>query len=239
MKSIVLSGKGEYIRRFNAYRIIEHLALIALFVILSSTGLVQKFHHFSFSRDIIVALGGIDQTRSLHHIAGVLFTLLTVQHILAAFVGVVFLRWQASMLIAFGDAHNALHNVRYYLGLAEQPAICGRYTYKEKFVYWLILLGGMQMIFTGFVLWFPVGVTTYISGQIIPISKIIHTNEAMLIFLLIVVWHIYDSVFDPDVFPLNKSIFTGYIEKKLMRRTHQLELMQLTEAGDEEHISAK
>jgi cytochrome b subunit of formate dehydrogenase len=117
--------------------------------------------------------------------------------------------------------------------------MCGRYTYKEKFVYWLILLGGIQMIFTGFVLWFPVGVTAHVSGQIIPISKIIHTNEAMLIFLLIVVWHIYDSVFDPDVFPLNKSIFTGYIEKKQMQRTHQLELMHLMEAGDEEHIGAK
>jgi len=36
----------------------------------------------------------------------------------------------------------------------------------------------------------------------------------MLIFLMMTVWHIYDSMFSPDVFPLNKSIFTGYSEKK-------------------------
>jgi hypothetical protein len=40
----------------------------------------------------------------------------------------------------------------------------------------------------------------------------------MLIFLLIGIWHIYDSMFSPEVFPLNKSIFTGYVEKDTSSR---------------------
>ena len=90
------------------------------------------------------------------------------------------------------------------------------------------------MIFTGLFLWFPVDMTKYISGQIIPVSKIIHTNNAMLIFILIAVWHIFDNVLNPEVFPLNKSIFTGYLKKSRMELEHPLELKELMEAGDED-----
>lgn len=231
---IELPGDEEYVRRFSAYRIVEHLVLIALFVVLAVTGLSQKFHPLLVSQSIIIALGGIDNVRLLHHVAGVLFTVLIVQHILANFVGVIFQQRDPSMLITFKDAHDALHNVRYYLGLVDKPAMCGRYNYKEKFIYWLILIGGIQMIITGFLLWFPVAATKYLPGQFIPASKVIHTNEAMLLFLLIAIWHIYDSIFSPDVFPIDKSIFTGYIKKERMQQEHPLELVQLTEARDEE-----
>ena len=234
MMSKELSVNEGYIRRFNLYRIIEHLVLIMLFVVLATTGLVQKFHTLSVSRSIFIGLGGIDSVRQIHHIAGVFFTVLTLQHILAVFIGIIFFKWPPSMLITFKDSRDALHNVRYYMGLLDSPAMCGRYTYKEKFVYWLILLGGIQMIFTGLFLWFPVDMTRYISGQIIPVSKIIHTNNAMLIFLLIAVWHIYDNVLNPEVFPLNKSMLTGYIKKSSMELEHPLELKELMEAGDEE-----
>ena len=213
-----LSGKVEYIRRFSFYRIIEHLALIALFVALAVTGLSQKFHTLGISQSIISALGGIDSARFLHHVAGALFTALALQHILVNFTGIVFQQKEPSMLITVKDAQDALHNVRYYLGLADRPATHGRYSYKEKFIYWLILLGGIQQIITGFILWFPVAATKYLPGQFIPAAKAVHTNEAMLIFLLVAIWHIYDSMFSPEVFPLNKSIFTGYVEKKKMEQ---------------------
>jgi formate dehydrogenase subunit gamma len=208
------SGAVEYVRKFNAYRIIEHLIVIALFFILAATGLSQKFYDLRSSQFLIGLLGGIDSARLLHHGAGALFTLLAVQHIAVNFAGVIFLQWEPSMLITFKDVQDALQNVRYYLGLDEHEAICGRYGYKEKFIYWLILLAGIQQIFSGFILWFPVAMTKYLPGQIVPAAKMVHTNEAMMIFLLMAIWHIYDSMFSPDIFPLNKSIFTGYVEKK-------------------------
>jgi formate dehydrogenase gamma subunit len=238
MASRDLSGNDEYVRRFNLYRIIEHLVLIMLFVALATTGLVQKFYALSVSRSILAGLGGIDSVRHIHHIAGVFFAVLAAQHILVVFIGIIFCKWQPSMLITLKDAHDALHNVRYYMGLLDSPVKCGRYIYKEKFAYWLILLGGIQMTFTGLFLWFPVDMTKYISGEIIPVSKIIHTNDAMLIFLLIAVWHIYDNVLNPEVFPLNKSIFTGYIKKRCMEKEHPLELKELMSAGDEEELQS-
>lgn len=218
------AGSEERIRRFSAYRIVEHLALIALFVALAGTGLPQKFHTLGISQSFILALGGIDAVRSIHHGAGVLLAVLAVQHIVVNFVGVAFLQWAPSMLVSLKDPQDALHNVRYYLGLVDRPAMCGRFTYKEKCVYWLVLIGVMQMIVTGLVLWFPVATTKLLPGQFIPVSKVVHTSEAMLMFIIVVTWHIYDSVLNPEVFPLDRSIFTGYTDRKTMARRHPLEL---------------
>lgn len=233
MSSTGLSDNEELVRRFSVYRIVEHLILILLFIALTATGLSQKFNSLGISQSLIIGLGGVDHVRSLHHIAGVLFTILAALHIFIAVAGISFRQWEPSMLITFKDAFDALYNVRYYLGLTDKPAKCGRYTYKEKFVYWLVLPGGVQMIVTGFILWFPVAVTKYLPGQFIPVSKTIHTNEAMLIFLLTAIWHIYDSIFSPDVFPLDKSIFTGYISKRRLTQEHPLEAEQLHDTGNE------
>jgi len=205
-----LKSAGGNFRKFNGYRIVEHLALVACFSVLAITGLPQKFYSLEISQFIINFMGGIESVRSVHHITAVFFIVLIAQHVLTAIVGTVFLQWEPAMLIAVKDVNAALHNVKYCLGMIERPVMCGRYNYKEKFVYWFILLGGIQMIATGLVLWFPVTAAKYLPGQFIPLSKVIHTNDAMLLFLLIGVWHIYDSIFNPEVFPLDKSIFTGF-----------------------------
>lgn len=83
------------------------------------------------------------------------------------------------------------------------------------------------MIVTGFVLWFPVFVTKFLPGIFIPLSKTVHTSEAMLIFILVITWHIYDSVLSPDVFPFNGSIFTGYAKKK------QMKMRELSATGED------
>jgi formate dehydrogenase subunit gamma len=216
--------KDERIRRFGLHRIVEHSALIILFVVLAVTGLPQKFYFLGISQSVIVILGGIDNLRFIHHFAGMLFAVLAVQHAVVNIAGVAFFGWEPSMLVTLKDMQDAVRNVRYYLGLEDMPAQCGRYTYKEKCIYWLVIIGSFQMIVTGLVLWFPVTATHYLPGSFIPVSKMIHTSEAMLIFVLVVTWHIYDSVLSPDVFPFDKSIFTGYITRKQMLRQHPLEM---------------
>ena len=211
------------IRRFSTYRIVEHLLLILLFATLALTGLPQKFHQVGICQSLILLIGGIDMARIIHHWAGVLFLLLAVEHIAVNFIGIVFRQWDPSPLITLKDVKDAIHNGRYYLGLLPNPALCGRFSYKEKCVYWLVLIGGIQMIVTGFMLWFPVLVTRYLPGQFIPAAKIVHSSEAMITFLLVVTWHLYEVILSPDVFPVNKSIFTGYMEEQQAARLHPLE----------------
>jgi formate dehydrogenase subunit gamma len=228
--------EGELVRRFSAWRIAEHWVLIFTFLVLAVTGLAQKFHTVEVSRWLIDVLGGISHSRLIHHSAGIVFILLLLQHIIVNSVGILLGRWAPSMLISLKDFQDALSNVKYYLGVENKPAQCDRYDYKEKFVYWLMLVGGLQMAATGLMLWFPVLVARYLPGQFIPAAKIMHTNEAMLIFLLVAIWHIYDSMFSPEVFPIDTSIFTGYINRKRMEASHPLEYVRMddfTNEGDE------
>jgi formate dehydrogenase gamma subunit len=214
-------------KRFSASRIIEHWIHMTTFSVLVATGLSQKFYTLDLSRWIILHMGGIDNVRIVHRYAGILFALAVVVHILSAIVGVIVKKWQPSMVITKNDFVNAVHNVRYYLGKEPYPAPGGKYSYTQKFEYWGILTGGFLMILTGAVLWKPLLITSFISGEIIPASKVLHTNEALVVFLIIALWHVYNAVFSPEVFPLNMSIFTGSISRERMLHEHILELASI------------
>jgi formate dehydrogenase subunit gamma len=220
-----------YIRRFSQFRIIEHQANAITFMVLVVTGLSQKFHDSSLAQWIIMNLGGIDNARLIHRTTGLIFTLLTVQHVLVGSYGLLFRKWRPSMVINMKDFSDAVENLKYYFGITDHPARCDRYDYKQKFEYWGVVVGGMLMIATGLVLWFPTRVFAlipFLPGQIIPAAKAAHTNEAMLAILVIVIWHIYNSVFSPEVFPLDTAIFTGKISIERMVHEHPLEYERLT-----------
>jgi formate dehydrogenase gamma subunit len=222
---ILVGGK---IKRFSLFRITEHFLNMVVFTLLAITGLSQKFYEYGFSQWLIMNLGGVDSVRLIHRYAGILFAILTVSHILIASIGVIFRKWQATMVINRKDFTDAVDNLKYYFGLTDHPARCDRYDYKQKFEYWGVIVGGLLMIGTGFVLWFPAFIARYLPGEFIPAAKAAHTNEALLAFLVIIVWHMYNAVFSPEVFPLDTAIFTGRISAKRMKHEHPLEYERIT-----------
>jgi formate dehydrogenase subunit gamma len=224
-ESLIVDGK---IRRFSTFRIIEHQLNMSVFIILIITGLSQKFYDYSLSHWVILNLGGIDSVRFIHRYTGVLFLLVTFAHIAIGSIGVIFRKWPASMVINKKDFTDAIENIRYYFGITDRPARCDRYDYKQKFEYWGVVVGGLLMIVTGLVLWFPTAVVKYLPGELIPAAKAAHTNEAMLAFLVIIVWHLYNAIFSPEVFPLDTTIFTGKISVERMKHEHPLEYERLT-----------
>jgi cytochrome b subunit of formate dehydrogenase len=131
------------------------------------------------------------------------------------------------MVITMDDFKDAIVNMKYYFGLRNHPAHCGRFDYKQKFEYWGVVVGGILMIGTGLILWFPVLATHVLPGEFVPAAKAAHTNEALLAFLVIVTWHIYNSIFSPEVFPLDTAIFTGSISRERMIHEHPLELAEI------------
>ncbi len=235
--TVIVGGK---IKRFGPYRIVEHQAAMVTFAVLVITGLSQKFHEFGLSQWVIINLGGIDIVRLIHRYTGIVFGILTIIHITIASIGIIFRRWPASMVINKKDFTDAIDNLKYYFGITDRPAQCDRYDYKQKFEYWGVVIGGLLMIVTGLILWFPTDVVKYFPGEFIPAAKAAHTNEALLAFLVIIVWHLYNSVFSPEVFPLDTSIFTGKISVGRMKHEHPLEYERLTgESLEDAHGEGK
>ncbi len=227
------------VRRFSHVRIFEHWLAAFTFTILVVTGISQRFFALDISQWLIFKLGGIDNVRLIHRYAAVVFVIAAASHIVIAAMGIVMKKWQPSMVINWNDFTDAVHDIRYYIGRENAPARCDRYTYKQKFEYWGILTGGLLMIATGFILWFPMTVVRVFPGELIPAAKALHSNEAMVIVLLIAVWHIYNSIFSPEVFPLDTSIFTGYISRERMAREHPIELRRMESGGSEETLTAR
>ncbi len=225
--------REDRVKRFSPARIVEHWGHVLTFCVLVSTGLSQRYYSLAVSQWIILHLGGIDSVRLIHRFTGMVFSLGVIAHVTAAAIGIVYRKWQPSMVITRKDFTDVVHNIRYYLGLENSPTRGGRYTYKQKFEYWGILTGVLLMMFTGVILWFPAVVTKFMPGEVIPAAKVLHTNEALVVFLIIAIWHIYNAIFSPEVFPLDTSIFTGYISKERMLIEHPDELAEMGEGQAE------
>jgi formate dehydrogenase subunit gamma len=226
------------VRRFSQYRIVEHWLHAFVFILLVITGISQKFHTYDLSQWLVLHLGGIDAVRLMHRVAGVALIMLLIQHLAVAAVGIIRLRWQASMIIQMKDFQDAVTNLKYYFGIKNHPAACDRFDYKQKFDYWGVLVSNLIMIVTGLVLWFPITTSRYLYGEFIPAANVIHTNQSLLVVLIIVIWHIYNSIFSPEIFPFDTSILTGYLPKERMVREHPLELARLERvAGGKKHVS--
>jgi formate dehydrogenase subunit gamma len=217
---------ARMIRRLHPLRLVEHHLNALAFFTLVFTGLIQKFHGVQFCRDAVAFLGGIDATRTIHRTAGAAMALLLVNHLAVALWGLVRRGWQPSMMPNLKDLGDVVTNLRFYVGLGKEPARVDRYDYKQKFEYWGVIAGGILMTVTGLMLWFPTvpfQLFPWFPGELIPAAKMAHTNEAMMAFLIIVLWHIYNSVFSPEVFPFDTTILHGKISARRLAHEHPLE----------------
>ncbi|MFH1651871.1 MAG: cytochrome b/b6 domain-containing protein [Chloroflexota bacterium] len=228
---------GDYFIRFSVSQRIEHIVLMITFIVLSVTGLAQRFSTAGWGEWVILSLGGIEYTRLIHRAFGAVFTLSAVYHI-GTFIYSFFIRHRKmTMVPTFRDFQDVVSSLRYAFGLAEKHPQFGRFDYRQKFEYWGLIIGGTVIMVTGFFLAFPVAVTRFLPGEFVAAAVEFHGYEATLAVLVIVIWHLYDVIFRPGVFPADTTIFTGKISREKMMEEHPLEYAELVgektdEAGE-------
>jgi formate dehydrogenase subunit gamma len=223
--------------RFSVRQRAEHASVMILFTILVITGMPQKYYGAAFSATLVHALGGINATRLIHRVAGILFALTIVAHLAVAVWQVATRRLtRLSIVPRRQDYRDALATLRWYLGLSKQKPLFDRYDYRQKFEYWGMVAGSLIMVATGFVLLFPVSIGSLVPGQLIPAAQVAHSMEGLMAFLVVIVWHIYNAHLNPDVFPFDWSIFNGRISRHRMIEEHPLELARLEGCPVEELI---
>lgn len=226
-------AENDYFVRFNLGRRLEHIIVMVLFTILVLTGLPQKYPDTAWAQWIVITLGGIDITRLIHRISGIMFAASALYHLGNVSYLVLQKKVKPTMIFTLQDVRDAIMTLRTSLGTSREHPQYDRYDYRQKFEYWGLIFGGTIMIITGAVLLFPIQIAILLPGQFIAAAKETHSWEAMLALLTIVIWHLYGAHFAPEKFPVDTSIFSGRISRERMLKEHPLEYASLMGYSDE------
>ena len=118
----------------------------------------------------------------------------------------------------------------YYLGLSPEKPKFGRFNYAEKAEYWALVWGTALMGLTGTMLWAKVQVGNLLARWWLDAATAVHFYEAILATLAILVWHLYQVIFDPDVYPMNSAWKDGKMPAEQYKEEHELDTETLAEA---------
>lgn len=226
-----------YLQRFTRWQRAQHFAVMSIFTLLCATGLPQRFFDSGWAQWMLSLFGGVDRARWVHRACGLVFVGLMAAHFAVEIIALLRGKGSLSLVPTRQDFADATLTIRYYLGVSETQARFDRFDYRQKFEYWGLVLGSLVVVSTGLVLLYPVHVTHWLPGAIVPIASVAHSNEGLLAFLTILVWHIYNAHLSPDVFPFDTSIFTGRISLERMQHEHPRELERMAGSSREEHVA--
>jgi len=212
--------------RFSSFQIAEHYILIVSFTTLAFTGLLQTFSSVNFIGQIIQVLGSIEGIRAVHHLAAIILVVQSLYHAMQIFILWAVKREKGPMWPRRSDFTKLIQQILFNLGVAKSKPEYDHFSMDEKLEYWAMLWGTPLMILTGLILWFPVLVTQFFPGILIPISLTIHRWEAILAVLAILTWHMYHT----NIRVKNRSIFNGSLTEEEMKHEHALEYKRIMAA---------
>lgn len=219
VKQIILVMKKPQVRRMRQGEVWQHTLLMVSFIVLVITGFALRFG----DRWIFSYIFGWDhgfQVRGIIHRAAALVMIFsTLWHMLFLVThrGRVFFK---DMIPNISDLKDFIQRILYNLGLSKTTPRFKRFSYIEKAEYWALLWGNAVMIITGILLWFDNMFVKMLPKGFLDVSLVIHYYEAILASLAILIWHLYSTVFNPHVYPMNPSWLTGNMPREMFEHEH-------------------
>jgi cytochrome b subunit of formate dehydrogenase len=250
MDETELIPDDEVFCRMNLAERIQHWLLILAFVTLIATGLPLFFYEFPFFKWLIPSGRAFDIRGILHRTAAVVLILNIVGHLVYTIFTA---RGRANfkaMIPRARDFRDALEQFFHNFGITRMALRLGvgrkffaahpywlfaeaprydRYNFVEKFEYWAVAWGSAVMIVSGFFMW-----DVELSLRLFPlwvhnIFIIVHSYEAILAFLAVIIWHMYNVHLNPETFPMSWIWLNGSITGRELRTLHPLEYERILE----------
>lgn len=213
-------ARGRTVLRMSPQQRWQHLILLTSFIVLVMTGFALKYPTSWFAE--MLHLG--EHARSIiHRIAGVALIGAGIYHLFY----IALLREGRQLICALApvkkDAFDIGSNLRFHLGLSAVKPQYARFSYAEKAEYWALVWGTALMAVTGIMIWANVWVGNLLARWWVDAATAIHFYEAILATLAILVWHLYQVIFDPDIYPMNWAWWDGRMSEKLYEEEHPLD----------------
>jgi formate dehydrogenase gamma subunit len=227
----------QYLRMTLNERI-QHFLLLSSFITLVITGFALKFPEALWVRWFrsLIGEGAFDLRSITHKIAAVIMVLDTLYHVFYISFTARGKKLVKDLWFSKKDLPDLMGTIKYFMGKAKSKPAYGRFSYIEKMEYWAVVWGTVIMTITGGVLWFENTFLPVISNSGMDIATAIHYYEAILAALSIFVWHFYFVIYNPDVYPMNKAWFTGFLTEEEMEKEHPLELEEIKKQEEQEPI---
>ncbi len=222
-RHVRLRTAGKYVIRMTAGETAQHWVLMIAFSVLVFSGFSLRFSE-AWWVDFLFGWGGGQGfvIRGLvHRVAAITFMVWAVWH-------AIYLctrrgrEWVRDMIASKRDLQDIKHNAMFFLSLRDSEARFGRFSYMEKCEYWAMIWGAVLMTATGLLLWFDnyFVESWHLPKGVLDVALVIHYYEAWLAALAILVWHIYGTVFNPAVFPMNSAWWAGRMPKAMYDHEH-------------------
>ncbi len=235
LRHMKLRSTGDCVIRMTTGEVTQHWLLMISFMVLVLTGFSLRFSEASWVQ-MLFGWGegaGFLIRGTIHRVAAAVFTYCGVWH-------AIYLctrrgrSWFHDMLGSKRDLVDMKSNVLFFLGRCNEPPKFRRFSYIEKMEYWALIWGSVLMTVTGIFLLFENYFIEHwkINKVVLDVAQVVHYYEAWLATLAILVWHIYATVFNPSVYPMNPSWLKGKMPKDMFEEEHPAASIQ------EQHFEA-
>ena len=215
-------------RRFAVSQRLEHAVIFICITVLLLTGLPQKYRSTSWSQDLLTTPERVHLVQQIHHIAALILILEVLFHLGNAIVLLARRRLPGDIFPTLKDVRDAWQMILYLIFLRKEKPAFGKYNFEQKATNWFLFFSIGIMVCTGLVLLFPIAVTRWLPGSIVPAAKLAHSTEAIVTAIFVIVWHFYHV----HIQRLNLSIFSGRLSDHEMRTYHADEFERLTGEKD-------
>ncbi len=188
---------------------IQHAVLAIAFLTLGWTGFALKYPDQWWARPLLLLESKYPIRGIIHRTAAGVFVAAAIMHVVSLIASRKLREHWMLMLPKMNDPREALTNFAYNLGLGDRRPPRSHHSYVEKAEYWALVWGTIVMAGTGGLLWANNLALKFLPKIWLDVATSVHMYEATLAVLAIIVWHLYSTIFDPDVYPLNTSFLTG------------------------------
>ena len=229
----------RHFKRMTLNQRIQHIIMMTSFFTLVLTGFPVTFSSLPASSGIVYMLGGFAMRSVIHRFAAIVLILLAIYH---TFYMILTRQGRSeirALIPNFKDMFDAIQMMKFYIGLSPSTPKFDRFNYIEKFEYLALAWGSVVMIGTGLVLWFQDQAMIILPKWALDVAKVIHSYEALLAFLAIIIWHFYHVHLNPEVFPMSRVWLTGEISEHEMKTLHPLEYERILKQEADRHNAAE
>ncbi len=226
----------RYFERLTRSQRMQHIVLMTSFTVLVVTGLPLRYHDAAASELIVKSMGGMAVRGLIHRIAAMMLIGVCIYH---AGWSIITKRGRQELLAMVPkpkDAFDLIGQMKLFLGLSRTGPKYDRYTWIEKFEYLAMGWGSIVMIVTGFVLWFEGQAMIVLPKWVLDVAQVVHSYEALLAFLAIIIWHCYHVHLNPQCFPMSRVWIDGQISEEELKAHHPLEYERLIQAESQKQV---